>query len=71
MSNGGSFLLAELRALEAAYAAGVDYVRYEDRQVRYPSGEDLLARILLIRRELGIGADNAPRSSFGTFSRGG
>lgn len=68
--SGDGFLLTELRALEAAYAAGVDYVRYEDRQVRYPSGADLLERILLIRRELGIGADTAPRSSFATFSRG-
>lgn len=52
--------LAELAALQTAYNTGANYIRYEDRMVRYPSGEDMLARILILKRELGLSGPTSP-----------
>lgn len=61
--------LTELQTLEKAYAEGARRVRYEDRELTFASGEDLLRRILQLRRELGI-TSKAPRRHYLSFKKG-
>ena len=50
---------AELTALRAAYAKGVQTVEYEGHRVTYPSGSELLARIREIERNIAAGTATA------------
>lgn len=63
----------DLAALETAYAAGALKVRFSDgREVDYPSGADLRARIETVKAELARAAEGltAPaRAGYVSFSR--
>ena len=64
---------ADLDALQAAYATGTLLVRMPDgREVRYPSGDDLLRRIRVVEVDLAAAAAGqaAPVGRFATFRRG-
>ena len=64
---------ADLDALKEAYATGTLLVRMPDgREVRYPSGDDLLRRIRIIEADLVAAAAGqpAPVGRFATFRRG-
>ena len=58
----------ELQALKRAYAAGQVTVSYENRSVTFATGNDLLARIREIERDMGTTA--RPKAGVAGFSRG-
>jgi hypothetical protein len=64
---------ADLDALKEAYATGTLLVRLPDgREVRYPTGDDLLRRIRTVEAELAAASagQSAPVGRFATFRRG-
>ena len=64
---------ADLDALKEAYATGTLLVRMPDgREVRYPSGDDLLRRIRVVEVDLAaaVSGQAAPVGRFATFRRG-
>ena len=63
---------ADLDALKEAYATGTLLVRMPDgREVRYPTGDDLLRRIRTVEADLTAisAAQAAPIGRFATFRR--
>ena len=63
----------DLDALKEAYASGTLLVRMPDgREVRYPSGDDLLRRIRIVEAELAAASARqaAPVGRFAPFRRG-
>ncbi len=64
---------ADLDALKEAYATGTLLVRMPDgREVRYPTGDDLLRRVRTVEADLAAAAAGlpAPVGRFATFRRG-
>ena len=62
----------DLDALKEAYATGTLLVRMPDgREVRYPSGDDLLRRIRTVEADLAAASAGqpAPVGRFATFRR--
>jgi hypothetical protein len=62
----------DLDTLKAAYASGTLRVRFSDgKEISYPSGADLLARIRTVEVELaaGITGERPPMSRVTTFRR--
>lgn len=67
-----AYTQADLDALRAAYSSGTLKVRFADgREVTYPSGADLLARIRTVESEIAAAASGrpAPVAGFATFRR--
>ena len=63
----------DLDALTEAYATGTLLVRLPDgREVRYPTGDDLLQRIRIVEADLTAASagQSAPVGRFATFRRG-
>ena len=63
---------ADLDALKEAYATGTLLVRMPDgREVRYPTGDDLLRRIRIVEADLmaATSGQPAPVGRFATFRR--
>ena len=47
-----AFTSAQLTALEKAYASGALEVKHGDKTIKYRSGEEMLAALMKLRREL-------------------
>ena len=59
---------AEIDALKTAYAKGVLRVRYLGQETQFGSGEDMLARIAMMERELNT--STIQRHRYASVSKG-
>lgn len=67
-----AFTVAQLTALESAFASGSLEVTYEGKTVKYPSADDMIKRMEVIRASLvdqGLISETRVRRSVASYSK--